>query len=251
MKTITSLSSAKVGMTKLAAIGKTKEEIMAFLQPITIDLHMAKNPYANYNYYLSTTILPGVILLLVFLLTPYSIGTEVKFGRSREWIHLSGNNIYVAMFGKMLPQTLLWLIVIYGYEFYIYSILHFPHPGGALPVLLLGLLAVLSCQGFGIFIYGVVPSVRMSMSMGALWGIVSASICGATYPVFSMNPMAEALATLFPLRHYYMFYQIAIFNGYPLHYAMPYLLALIVFSALPILTLWNTKKSMLVDNYLP
>lgn len=44
LKTISSLGSAAVGMTKLSAIGKTGTEIRTFLQPIAVDLHMIGNP---------------------------------------------------------------------------------------------------------------------------------------------------------------------------------------------------------------
>src|SRR3712207_9566978 len=84
LKTIATLGSASVGMTKLAATGKTNEEIKTSLQPIAIDLHMLGNPWASYNIYLSTVMIPGVLMIFVFLITPYSLGTELKFKRSRR-----------------------------------------------------------------------------------------------------------------------------------------------------------------------
>ena len=251
LKTISTLGSAAVGMQKLSALGKTSKEIATFLQPIAIDLHMIGNPYANYNYYLSSVMVPGLIMVFIFLITPYSIGTELKFGRAKEWMRMAGNNPYLAIAGKMLPQTIIFLAIFYLFEFYIYYVLKFPHPGGALPILLLGLLSVLSCQCFGIFAFGLMPSLRMSMSICSLWAVVSFSICGATYPIFSMDAPIEAIGQLFPLRHYYMIYQMNIFNGFPMWEAVLHWGALILFIALPILTVWNIKKAMLVYKYLP
>ena len=54
LKTITALGAASVGQAKLQMLGKSGEEIMSFLQPITIDLHMTGNPWSNYNIYLSS-----------------------------------------------------------------------------------------------------------------------------------------------------------------------------------------------------
>lgn len=251
LKTISTLGSAAVGMQKLSALGKTGDEIKTFLQPITIDLHMIGNPYANYNYYLSSVMVPGLILVFVFLITPYSIGTEQKFKRAKEWMRLSGNNPYIAIAGKMLPQTLIFLCIFYAFEFYIYYVLKFPHPGGTWPIMLLGLLSVLACQCFGIFVFGLMPSLRMSMSICSLWAVISFSICGATYPIFSMDAPIEAIGQLFPLRHYYMIYQMNIFNGFPMADAVLHWGALILFCALPMLTIWNIKKAMLVYKYLP
>ena len=101
---------------------------------------------------------PGLIMLFIFLITPYSIGTELKFNRARDWMRMANNNPYLAIAGKMLPQTLIFLSIFLLFEFYIYYVLGFPHPGGAAPIILLGILSVLSCQCFGIFAFGLMPS---------------------------------------------------------------------------------------------
>lgn len=251
LKTISTLGSAGVGMAKLSALGKTDNEIRTFLQPIAVDAHMIANPWANYNVYLSTVMIPGVLMLFIFLLTPYSIGTELKFKRSREWMKLADNNVHVAVLGKILPHFVIFLTIFYAFEFYIYYVLGFPHSGGIVPILLLGFLAVVSAQGFGIFVFGLMPSLRMSMSVCSLWAVLSLSVCGATYPLFAMDSVLVALGNLFPLRHYYMIYQMTIFNGYPMHYAALHFGALILFAALPILSVRHIKTAMLKYIYMP
>lgn len=251
LKTVSSLGSAAIGSAKLSALGKTSDEIRAFLQPIAIDLHMVGNPWSNYNVYLSTAMVPGVILVFVFLLVPYSIGTELKFHRSRQWMRMSGNNIYLAVTGKILTQTIIFTLIMWCFEFYIFYHLQFPHPGGLLPILLLGFLIVIAAQGFGIFIFGLMPSLRMSMSICSLWSVVSFSTSGATFPVFAMDSMIQSMAQLFPMRHYYMIYQMCIFNGYPLSYAWFNIMALLIFACLPIFTIRHIKKAMLEYVYIP
>lgn len=251
LTTITTLGSAAVGSTKLSAIGKSPEEIRNFLQPISINLHMIGNPWANYNVYLSTIMIPGVLFLFIFLTTAYSIGTELKFNRAKEWMSMADNNIWIAIAGKVLPQFLIFFTVMMCYSWYIYGYMDFPHPGGIAKIVLLALLTVLSAEGFGIFAFGLMPSLRMSMSICSLWAVVGFSAAGATYPVFAMDSMIEAVAQLIPLRHYYMIYQICIFNGFPLIDAWYNVVALFIFACLPILTLWNIKKAMLNYVYIP
>lgn len=251
LKTVATLGSAGVGSAKLSAIGKTNREIKAFLQPVAIDLHMIGNPWANYNVYLSTTMVPGLLMLFIFLITPYSIGTELKFGRAHDWFYLAGNNPVIALLGKMIPQTLVYLCIFLGFEFYIYHVLGFPHPGGVIPIIGLGTLAVLSAQCFGIFAFGIMPSLRMSMSVCSLWAMVSFSLSGATYPVFAMHPFIQGASWLFPLRHYYMIYKINIFNAYPIDYAWIYWLAMSMFLFLPFLVLRNIRRAMLEFKYIP
>lgn len=251
LKTIASLGSASVGSAKLSALGKTDKEIRTFLQPISIDLHMIGNPWSNYNVYLSTAMVPGVLMVFIFLLTPYSIGTELKFHRSRQWIKMADGNIYIAILGKTLALTIIFTLVMWCFEFYIFYGLQFPHPGGLVPILLLGFLSVVACQGFGIFAFGLMPSLRMSMSICSLWSVVSFSTCGATFPVFAMDSMIQSMAQLFPLRHYYMIYQMCIFNGYPLSYASVNIMALLAFALLPLLTIRHIKTAMLKYVYIP
>lgn len=251
MKTATTLTAATAAITRLAALGLSDEQIGSNLQPIAIDLHLLGNPYGSYNIYLSTFVIPGVLMLFVFLLVPYAIWTEVKFNRSHEWIQLAGGNMHIALLGKLLPHTIMFIAVFLGFECYIYGVLDFPHPGGALPILLLGIVSVLACQGFGVFIAALVPSLRMSMSVCSLWAVVSFSMCGATFPIETMDPMLRSMALLFPLRHYIIIYQRCIFHGFPLSYAWPYLAALILFAVLPLLMFRRLKREMLHDQYLP
>lgn len=251
LKTISALGSAAVGQAKLSALGRTPRQIRTTLQPIAIDLHMLQNPWANYNVYLSTVMVPGLLMLFVFLLTPYSLGIEIKFQRSREWMALADNRAWVALAGKLLPQLVVSLLMFYAFEFYIYYVQDFPHSGGFLPILLCGILSLLAAQGFGIFVFGLMPGLRMAMSVCSLWAVVSLSIAGATFPVFAMSPMLEAVAQLFPLRHYYMLYQLCVLNGFPLSAAWLNLLALLLFCFLPFVSLWNIKRAMLLYTYLP
>lgn len=251
LKTICTLGSAAVGKTKLEMLGKTESEIMTFLQPIKIDLHMLNNPWANYNVYLSASMIPGLLMLFIYLLTPYSIGTELKFGRAKEWMEMAGNNPLIAVAGKMLPQTLVHLIVFYGFEFYVYHILQFPHPGGLWPILLIGLMAVLSAQAFGIFCFGLMPSLRMSMSVCSLWAMLSFSLAGATFPVFAMDTFIQGVSWLFPLRHYYQIYQICIFNGFGMEYAWINWVCMLCFMILPVFVLRNIRRAMLEYKYIP
>ena len=251
LKTISTLGSAAVGQATLRAKGYTDAQIQAFLQPIRIDLHQVANPWTNYNVYLTTMLVPGMLMLFIFLITAYSIGTELKFDTSKEWLALADNNITTALLGKFLPQTLIFLAMIYGYEYYIFYVLHFPHLGSAWMLLLLGLLQVLAAQGFGIFAFGLMPSLRMSMSICSLWAVLSFSMAGSAFPVMGMDGPLQSLSWLFPLRHYYMIYQITVFNGFPLLEAWFHLAALVAFALLPIMVVKKIKNAMLTYVYIP
>lgn len=251
LKTISTLGSASVAASVLSAKGLTEKQISGFLQPIIIDFHSINNPAVNYNIYLSTMLIPGCLMLFIFLVTVYSIGTELKFGTSKKWMELSGNNIFVALAGKILPQTLVFLTIFYAYMFYVFGVLEFPHLGGYVDIMLLGLLAVAASQGFGIFMFGLIPSLRMSLSLCCLWAVLSFSLVGTAFPVSAMDSPIQAIAQLFPLRHYFMIYQINIFNGYSAVYSWLNIASLVIFATLPLLVAKRIKKAMNEYKYLP
>ena len=251
LKTISTLGSAGVGQATMRAKGYTQEQITTFLQPIRISLHQVANPWTNYNSYLSTVIVPGVMMLFMFMISAYSLGMELKFGRGKEWLKMADNRIVVAILGKFLPQAMVFLSLIFFYEFYIYGIMHFPHQGGFWDIMLLALLEVFASIGFGIFAFGLMPSLRMSMSVCSLWAVLSFSMAGFTFPVMGMDGPLQSLSWLFPLRHYYMLYQITVFNGFSLIDAWFHFVALVGFTLLPWFVILKIKNAMLHYVYIP
>jgi len=251
LKTISNLGSAAVGQATMRAKGYTPQQIQAFLQPIRIDLHQIANPWTNYNLYLSAVFVPGIMMLFMFLISAYSLGMELKFGRGKEWMEKAEGNIVVAILGKFLPQALVFLVLIFFYEFYIYNIIQFPHVGNWWMIVLLAVLQVFGSIGFGIFAFGLMPSLRMSMSVCSLWAVLSFSLVGSAYPVMGMDTPLQALTWLFPLRHYYMLYQITVFNGFPLIDAWFHFVALVGFTLLPWFVIRKIKNAMLTYVYIP
>jgi len=251
MKTISVLGSAAVGQATLKARGATDRQIQALLQPIRIDLHQVNNPWTNYNVYLSTMMVPGLMMLFMFLISAYSLGTELKFDTGKSWVGMADGNMLVAVIGKFLPQTVVFLTVALCYEYYVFGHLGFPHPGGWPIIVLLAVLQVAASQGFGIFAFGLMPSLRMSMSVCSLWAVLSFSMAGSAFPLMAMDGPIQALSWLFPLRHYFMIYQTCLFNGYPLYEAWFHLAALVAFTILPWMVLKKIKNAMLTYVYIP
>ena len=251
LKTISTLGSAGVGQATMRAKGYTQEQIMAFLQPIRIDLHQVGNPYTNYNSYLSTVFVPGIMMLFIFMISAYSLGMELKFNTSKEWLAMADNRIVVAIIGKFLTQALIWLALIFFYEFYVFSVLGFPHQGSVAMLILLAVLEVFAAQGFGIFAFGLMPSLRMSLSVCSLWAVLSMSMAGSAFPVMGMDGALQSLSWLFPLRHYYMVYQICVFNGFPLLEAWFHFVAMVGFMLLPWFVIGKIKNAMLTYVYIP
>ncbi len=251
LKTISMLGSAAVGQAMLSAKGASAEQIRAALQPVTIDAHMIANPQSSYNYSLTTVFVPGILMLFMALLSAYALGMEMKFDTGKEWLARADGNILVAILGKYVIHALVFLLVIFIYQYYIFNVLHFPRLGGVWNIVRLTLLQVAASIGFGIFAFGLMPSLRMSMSISSLWMVLGLSMCGSAFPIAGMDPPLQAMSWLFPMRHYWMLYQATVLNGFPVIDVWFHLVALVGFTLLPWFVLRKVKNAMLNYVYIP
>lgn len=250
-RTMSELASGAIGRATLYAKGATESQAMAFLQPIVIETHALNNPWLNYSVYLCNTLFPGLLMLLIFLTTVYALGTELKENTAGQLMKESGNSIVTALTGKLFPHTIVFFIIAVFYNVYLYGFLHYPCNSGIFPMLLAGLLLVLVSQAFGVFLFGLFGSLRLALSAASLWGVISFSISGFTFPVMAMHPTLQALANLFPLRHYFLIYVDLALNGYPLIYAWHSVVALLIFMLLPFFILKKLRTAMLHYVYIP
>lgn len=251
MRTMSELASGAASRTVLYAKGATERQAMAFLQPIVIDSHAINNPWLNYNVYLSNVILPGLLMLFIFMVTVFSIGTEVKYNTVHDWLIMARGSMFHALAGKLLPQTLIFFLIGIAFAIGLYGVLHFPCHCGLPTMLLVMFLGIIGAQGLGVFMFAMLPTLRLSLSFASLWGVISFSICGMSYPVMAMHPTLQGLSLLFPLRHYFLLYVNCALDGYPLMNAAPYVVGLLLFAMLPLLLLRRLKKMLLVVPYIP
>ena len=243
MKMMSELASGAAARSTLYAKGATEEQAMAFLQPIVIDTHPLNNPWLNYSVYLC--------MLLIFMVTVYSIGVEIKDRTAREWLRMGNNSIWISLAGKLLPHTAIFFLMGILYNVYLYGFLHFPCNSGILPMLLATLCLVLASQGMGILMIGTLPTLRLGLSFASLWGVLSFSMCGLSFPAMGMHPVLQALANLFPLRHYFLIYVDQALNGYPMIYSWVNYVALLIFMMLPFLIAHRLKGALVYYKYMP
>ena len=60
-------------------------------------------------------------MLLIFMTTVYTIGSEMKTNTQKEWMDMADNSITVALTGKLLPQTVVFLVMATFYNVYLYG----------------------------------------------------------------------------------------------------------------------------------
>ena len=212
--TMVNLTNGAVQREVFRAKGYNDDQILGLIRPIDIDTHQIGNVTTSYNYYLSGTLLAGVLEMIIILVLIYSLGAELKFGTSRHLLDTSGHSIVTALGGKLLVWTLVFSAIGFSLVMLLFHWLHFPMSGNLFNMYIAMLLLVLSSEAVGIFIIELLPIPRLALSVGALYSVLGFSLSGFTLPIEAMPPYIQGLSAIFPLRHYYLFYvQEAIFGA--------------------------------------
>lgn len=245
LMTICNLASGAVQREVLRKKGYDEDKIMALIMPIEIDAHLIGNPMANYQSYLLTTILPGILGLVCLLLTVYVIGIELREGTARAWLRAAGGNMFVAIMGKLSPYALYFLLIQMLGNIVLFGFLHFPLEGSFLVLALGSLLFVLAMMSFGIFAFGLLLDLRNAVCISAFYGILGFSLSGFTYPVSGMSPALQAISVIFPLRQNYLIYTNEAIFGLPFSHVVPHLLVLMLFIGLPLAVNHRIKQRIL------
>jgi len=251
MKTTALMAGLSVKKQKALAQGKTEEQLNASLQPIKIETHALGNPWQNYSIYLNNTLLPGVLQLIIFSMTVYSIGCEIKYGRAKEWLRMGKDNILLCLLGKLLPHTVVYVLVSLAMSASMFSFASFPLACGWFPLLLAQFLLILAAQGMGVFMFSILPTLRLGLSLSCLFGMLSFSIVGFSFPVKSMNGALQGLTKVFPLRHYFLLYVDQPLNGRPMLDSWVQYVWLFGFILLPFVMMPYLKRELKTFDYIP
>ena len=250
-KTMSVLASGAVVRQVLLASGAEDSQIMAKLQPIATDMHALGNPWINYSVYLNNSFLPGLLQLMILIVTVFSIGSEMKHATSREWLRTADNSIIIAITGKLLPQTIIFFSMGLLYLAMLYGYLHFPMQGNIWHMIFAMFLLVIASQSFAVIIMSFAPSLRIGLSAAGLVGVLSLSIAGFSFPVPAMYLPFQAMSYVLPVRHYFLIYVDQTLNGIPLYYSRMNYVALILFAVASTPLLPRLKKALIRQIYVP
>ncbi|MBQ9439493.1 MAG: ABC transporter permease [Paludibacteraceae bacterium] len=247
--TMANLASGAFQQEMLKARGKDSQFIDVMIQPIVVNGHMLTNTWSNYAVYLLSTLLPGIFGLVILMLTIFSIGYELKSKTSREWLDTAGHNFHIALIGKMIPYSILYMSIALGMVVMFFKFMHFPLRGSLINMFIYITLFTFAMQAMAVTWISVFPVLRDAVSAGALYGMLSFSLSGFTYPVMAMLPFVQALTYLFPLRYYYMLYVNEALNGAPASMSIPLCLALLAFPLIAVLLQGRLHRALIYQNY--
>ena len=118
-------------------------------------------------------------------------------------------------------------------------------------MLLSELLFVLASQGFAIFVFGVLPSLRLAMSICSLLGVLSFSIAAFSFPVESMYPALKPFTYIMPVRYNFLIYADQALAGRELYFSRWWFAAYFIFILIPFIFMRRIKKAYADPVYVP
>lgn len=250
-KTVAVTTSGGVVQTSLVQSGVDEASVGALLQPVVINESGIHNPWLNYNIYLSNSFLAGVIALMVLLVTAFTVCHEIKSGTSPEWLRSAGGSMFIALLGKLAPQTLVFSAVGVAIQGILYGFCHFPLYNHAMHMIVAMVLMVIACQSLAVTVCCLLPNLRLSLSVLSLLGILSFSITGFSFPVQSMYGSIGVFSYIVPLRYYFLIYVDQALNGIPIYYSRWYYVALLIFPLVSLVGLPRLRRKCLNPVYVP
>ena len=129
-KSVAVVSAAALVKDKAESAGVPGRTVNALVQPVAIDINPINNPWPNYSLYMTPSFVAGTLELMIVLITIMTITYEIKEHTAHRWLDTAGGSMVIALTGKLLPQTLIWLVVGWCCQALMYSwggfILHCP-----------------------------------------------------------------------------------------------------------------------------
>lgn len=235
----------------LTDVGVDAEEIVPLLQPINIEVRGLSNPWLDYAVYLCNSFVPAIMQLMIFLTTAFAVCQEMKRATSPLWLRLAKGSVIRALSAKLLPHTIGWQIMMLFMLWWFYGRNGFVMNGSWGWMILSEMMFVLACQGFALFVVGVLPNLRLALSVGALVGVLSFSIGAFSFPYESMYGSIGVFSWLVPVRYNFLIYIDQALNGIDVYYSKIFYVAYIVFMLLPLLVIKRLKRELLNPVYVP
>lgn len=231
------------------ALGISENQIEDFLVPVNEQGHPLYNPDLDYSVYLSNPFFFILFQVIILLVTVYTIGSEIKFHTADEWLKCADMNIFTAITGKLLPYTILFIIIGIFSNYIMFGVMQIPFSCGFTPLNLTTILFVIATQALAVFLFSLFPAISIIISIVSMVGSLGATLSGVTFPAPFMFPAVYYASFLFPVRHFVEINQNLLYGDYGFAYTWQNISALFLFILPAILILPHLKKAILSHKY--
>ena len=230
-------------------LGENEATLTSFLMPIAEKELPTFNDTRNYAVYLSQPFFFVFLQILLLLVTTYALGSESKFGTSDDWLHTAQGSIGVAVLGKLLPYTGIFIVISMLGNAVFFGWMQSPISTSLWTIQGTTILFILATQALALFLYAIFPALSLIISVVSMVGSLGATLAGVTFPVAFMDGSVYVASYLFPIRHFIevvdsLLYLDGTFTDYGMNIVL-----LLLFILLPLLLLPRLKHALITHNY--
>ena len=236
-------------VTEAVGLGESQPNITSILIPISEEEMVSYNPNRNYAIYLSQPFFFVFLQVLLLLVTTYALGSESKFGTSDEWLQMAKGNIGIAVIGKLLPYTFIFMVMGVLANVVFFNWMQMPLPCSLWVMNGITMLFILATQALALLLYAIFPVLSLIISVVSMIGSLGATLSGVTFPVNFMDTPVYWTSFLFPIRHFVEVVQSLLYLGGSFSNYWTNLVILLLFILSPILLLPRLKRALLTHRY--
>lgn len=231
------------------AIGISQKEVSTFLVPIKAQNHPLYNPDLDYSVYLSNPFFFIFFQVIVLLTTVYAVGSEIKFHTADEWLSAANMNMITALFGKLLPYTIIFSLMSILANYVMFGLMDIPFSCGFWPLNLTSILFVIASQALAVFLFSLFPAISIIISIVSMVGSLGATLSGVTFPAPAMYAPVYYASFLFPVRHFIEINQNLLYGDYGFAYTWWNFSALFCFILIALGMVSHLKRAILSHKY--
>lgn len=236
-------------VTEAVGLGESQTNITSFLVPVSEKEMVSYNPNRNYAIYLSQPFFFVFLQVLLLLVTTYALGSESKFGTSDEWLQTAKGNIGIAVWGKLLPYTFIFIAMGVFANVVFFHWMKMPLPCSLWVMNGITMLFIMATQALALLLYAIFPVLSLIISVVSMVGSLGATLSGVTFPVNFMDTPVYWTSFLFPIRHFVEVVQSLLYLGGTFSNYWTNLVVLLLFILSPILLLPRLKRALLTHRY--
>lgn len=241
--------SVGVQLAQFEAQGLSPDEAMAVAMPIAFDRHTLFNPWLDYAAYLAPTFMAMMLLIFAVLASIYAIGSELKEGTAREWLASAKDSLGTAVIGKLALPTLAmmgWGGVMFLVLFVLFGV---PMNGAFWVLALATAVFIVSYEAMGLLFVALFDNMRLALSFGGGYSVLSFSFSGVTFPSMAMYAPIRLAGNIFPFTFYMRIYIEQAVRGVPIGYALDDMAAMMLFGLLPMFVMPRLKRMCEDEKY--
>lgn len=197
-------AAAGLRLSLRTARGEPYEFAQADLAPVPVQTHALFNPTMNYVHFLLAALLPAILQIVIVTTSAYSAGLDFETPHRFQTLGALGGGLWPALMGKILPYTILFLIVLGIPDAILFSHFGLPLRGSRAMLVLAGVLFILSCQFLGVLLALVLRPMASAVSIGTLLTAPAFGYMGIGFPRLGMNAFAYGWGSALPGTWYLM-----------------------------------------------